>query len=119
MQIAKYSFYHLFKQPLRPQILQQEHQILLLQVQDSIRFSNFRFRLELTNNIGFSVTPGSRTTVQEPNVNTFLLMGAGTGSKTVPSTDNGTSDANSTKLTMSLLFFLLFITSQALTLGTI
>ncbi|KAG6774496.1 hypothetical protein POTOM_021849 [Populus tomentosa] len=44
---------------------------------------------------------------------------AGTGSKTVPSTDNGTSDANSTKLTMSLLFFLLFITSQASTLGTI
>jgi hypothetical protein len=117
MQIAKYSFYHLFKQPLRPQILQQEHQILLLQVQDSIRFSNFR--LELTNNIGFSVTPGSRTTVQEPNVNTFCVMGAGTGSKTVPSTVNGTSDANSTKLTMSLLFFLLFIASQASTLGTI
>ncbi|KAJ6931149.1 hypothetical protein NC652_014603 [Populus alba x Populus x berolinensis] len=40
---------------------------------------------------------------------------AGTGSKT----DNGTSDANSTKLTMSLLFFLLFITSQASTLDTI
>jgi hypothetical protein len=46
-------------------------------------------------------------------------MGAGTGSKTVPSTVNGTSDANSTKLTMSLLFFLLFITSQASTIGTI
>jgi hypothetical protein len=49
----------------------------------------------------------------------FCVMGAGTGSKTVPSTDNGTSDANSTKLTMSLLFFLLFIASQASTLGTI
>uniref|UniRef100_A0A6N2L3B0 Bifunctional inhibitor/plant lipid transfer protein/seed storage helical domain-containing protein n=1 Tax=Salix viminalis TaxID=40686 RepID=A0A6N2L3B0_SALVM len=44
---------------------------------------------------------------------------AGTGSKAVPSADNGTSDANSTKLTMSLLFFLLFITSLASTLVTI
>ncbi|KAJ6412301.1 hypothetical protein OIU84_005376 [Salix udensis] len=44
---------------------------------------------------------------------------SGTGSKAVPSADNGTSDANSTKLTMSLLFFLLFITSLASTLVTI
>ncbi|PSR92739.1 Non-specific lipid-transfer protein-like protein [Actinidia chinensis var. chinensis] len=49
-----------------------------------------------------SVTPES------PNTES-----SGTGSKTVPSTDSGStpSDAGSTKMTFSLLFFLLFIAS--------
>ncbi|XP_050236060.1 non-specific lipid transfer protein GPI-anchored 5-like [Mercurialis annua] len=37
----------------------------------------------------------------------------GGGSKTVPSTDNGTSDANSIKLKFSMIFFSLFLASFA------
>ncbi|KAE8708147.1 protease inhibitor/seed storage/lipid transfer family protein [Hibiscus syriacus] len=36
---------------------------------------------------------------------------SGGGSKTVPTTDDGTSDGNSAKLSFSLFFFLLFIAS--------
>jgi len=126
MQIAN-SFYHLFEQPLRPQILHQEHQILLLQVQDSIKFSNYVTKSPICHT-------NSRTTLfyfifllllvsgpldKSPFFLLFCVLSAGSGSKTVPSTDNGTSDANSTKLTMSRLFFLLFITSYASTLVTI
>ncbi|KAB5557459.1 hypothetical protein DKX38_008368 [Salix brachista] len=64
---------------------------------------------------GSSVISRSRS----PMLMFFCGMSAGTGSKAIPSADNGTSDANSTKLTMSLLFFLLFTTSLASTLVAI
>ncbi|CAK9154403.1 unnamed protein product [Ilex paraguariensis] len=40
---------------------------------------------------------------------------SGRGSNTVPSTDNGSSDASSTKLAAPLLFFVLFVASYAST----
>lgn len=42
-------------------------------------------------------------------------VSSGTGSKTVPSTDSGSSDASSAKMKISLLFFFLFIASYAST----
>ncbi|GFZ08871.1 bifunctional inhibitor/lipid-transfer protein/seed storage 2S albumin superfamily protein [Actinidia rufa] len=49
-------------------------------------------------------------TTQAPNT-----IPSGTGSKTVPSTEDGSSDASSAKMTVPLLFFLLFIASYAST----
>ncbi|KAL7220413.1 hypothetical protein ACSBR2_013320 [Camellia fascicularis] len=40
---------------------------------------------------------------------------SGTGSKTVPSSQSGSSDASSTRMAISLLFFLLFVASYAST----
>ncbi|KAL7251753.1 hypothetical protein ACSBR1_013582 [Camellia fascicularis] len=40
---------------------------------------------------------------------------SGTGSKTVPSSQSGPSDASSTRMAISLLFFLLFVASYAST----
>ncbi|CAH2050693.1 unnamed protein product [Thlaspi arvense] len=55
-----------------------------------------------------SATPESPNTVPSTE----------TGSKTVPSTESGTSDASSTRMTVSLLFFLLFVASYASTSTT-
>ncbi|PSS01429.1 Non-specific lipid-transfer protein-like protein [Actinidia chinensis var. chinensis] len=60
-------------------------------------------------NAASPVDSPARTT-QAPNT-----IPSGTGSKTVPSTEDGSSDASSARMTVPLLFFLLFIASYAST----
>ncbi|CAK9160685.1 unnamed protein product [Ilex paraguariensis] len=78
---------------------------------------NQTLALALPGACNVQTPPLSRCNAASPadSPETPSTVPSGRGSNTVPSTENGSSDATSTKLAAPMLFFLLFIASYAST----